>query len=149
MVILFGCKRNLKKQQNKIKNQKIHHPQDPSKVYIPNCPEGEMLFGGYSSHLTCTEDFVVRVPDEIPMEKAGPLLCAGITTYSPLMYFGKILSAVNNRSQLSVGVAGLGGLGHMAVKIAKKLGHTVTVLSRSPRKKEAALAMGADSFVDV
>eukprot|EP00301_Raphidiophrys_heterophryoidea_P021342 c5802_g1_i1.p1 GENE.c5802_g1_i1~~c5802_g1_i1.p1 ORF type:complete len:426 (-),score=122.64 c5802_g1_i1:68-1312(-) len=121
---------------------------DPSNIHIHNSPSGEVLHGGYSSHLTCDEDFVLRVPDSIPFERAGPLLCAGITTYSPLVYYGKILSAVNGRAQLSVGVAGLGGLGHMAVKIAKKLGHTVTVLSRSQRKRDAALAMGADVFCD-
>jgi len=97
-------------------------------------------YGGYSKQITVLERFVMRIPDEMPLDKAAPLLCAGITTYSPLIHWkagpGK-----------SVAVVGLGGLGHMAVKIASALGATVTVISRSLSKKADAEAMGAKGYV--
>ena len=88
------------------------------------------------------EHFVVRIPDELPLDAAAPLLCAGITVYSPLRYYGL------DKPGLHVGVVGLGGLGHMAVKFAKALGTKVTVISTSPNKKEEAIQrLGADSFL--
>jgi alcohol dehydrogenase (NADP+) len=97
-------------------------------------------YGGYSEHITVPERFVVRIPDELPLDKAAPLLCAGITTYSPLMHWkagpGK-----------SVAVVGLGGLGHMAVKIANALGARVTAISRSLSKKPDAEKMGAKDYL--
>jgi uncharacterized zinc-type alcohol dehydrogenase-like protein len=97
-------------------------------------------YGGYSTRITVDENYVLRVPDGIPLERAAPLLCAGITTYSPLRHFG-----VTKGSE--VGIVGLGGLGHMGVKLAKAMGARVTVLSHSPRKREDAFALGADAFV--
>jgi len=120
---------------------------DPSKIKISNCDEGELMFGGYSTFITVRDEFVVRIPESIPFEKAAPLLCAGITTYSPLMHFGTIAQQIHQTTRINVAVAGFGGLGHMAVKIAKKLGHHVTVLSTSERKKAAALESGADVFI--
>ncbi|MDY7221222.1 NAD(P)-dependent alcohol dehydrogenase [Halalkalibacterium halodurans] len=100
---------------------------------------GEPTQGGYSTHIVVTEDFVVKIPDNIPLDAAAPLLCAGITTYSPLNHWkagpGK-----------KVAVVGLGGLGHMAVKIASAMGAEVTVLSQSLRKKEDGLAFGAKDY---
>ena len=97
-------------------------------------------YGGYSDHITVHERFVVRVPDNLSLDKAAPLLCAGITTYSPLMHWkagpGK-----------SVAVVGLGGLGHMAVKQASAMGANVTAISRSANKKADALAMGAKEYL--
>ena len=97
-------------------------------------------YGGYSTHITVDENYVLRIPENIPLERAAPLLCAGITTYSPLRQFG--VKAGDN-----VAVVGLGGLGHMAVKFAKAMGAKVTVLSHSPAKREDALRLGADDFV--
>lgn len=101
--------------------------------------DGTITQGGYSTHVVVDEDFVLSLPDAIPFEKAAPLLCAGITTYSPLRHWdvgpGK-----------KVAVVGLGGLGHMAVKIAHALGAEVTVLSRTLSKKEDGLAMGAAHY---
>ena len=97
-------------------------------------------YGGYSTRITVNEDYVVGIPEGIPLESAAPLLCAGITTYSPLRHFG--VSSGDN-----VAVVGLGGLGHMAVKIAKALGAHVTVLSHSPGKRDDALRLGADDFL--
>jgi uncharacterized zinc-type alcohol dehydrogenase-like protein len=85
------------------------------------------------------EDFVLRVPESIPYESAAPLLCAGITTYSPLAHW-------NARPGTKVAVVGMGGLGHMAVKIAHAMGAEVTVLSQSLSKKDDGLRFGADHY---
>ncbi|CAH9139014.1 unnamed protein product [Cuscuta epithymum] len=98
-------------------------------------------YGGYSDIMVADEHFVLRWPENLPME-AAPLLCAGITTYSPLRYFGL------DKPGMHIGVVGLGGLGHMAVKYAKAFGCKVTVISTSASKKEEAIdRLGADSFL--
>ncbi|KAI5436086.1 hypothetical protein KIW84_022507 [Lathyrus oleraceus] len=102
----------------------------------------QITHGGYSDTMVADEHFVIRIPDSLPLEAAAPLLCAGITVYSPLRYFGL------DKSGLHVGVVGLGGLGHMDVKYAKAFGANVTVISTSPNKeKEAIEHLGADSFL--
>ena len=93
-------------------------------------------YGGYSDVLVVREDFAIRIPDSIPPEKAAPILCAGVTTFSPMRHWGV-------KAGDKVGVVGLGGLGHMAVKLAKALGAEVTVFTTSPDKKAAAEALGA------
>ncbi|MDF2962043.1 MAG: adhC1 [Paenibacillus sp.] len=100
---------------------------------------GQYTQGGYSSHIVVTEDFVVRIPDGIELDVAAPLLCAGITTYSPLRHWGAA-------SGKKVAVVGLGGLGHMAVKLAHAMGAEVTVLSQTLKKKEDGLRLGADHY---
>ncbi|MFD5797335.1 NAD(P)-dependent alcohol dehydrogenase [Streptomyces diastatochromogenes] len=101
--------------------------------------DGEPTYGGYSQKIVVDENFVVRIPDGLSLDVAAPLLCAGITTYSPLRHWhagpGK-----------KVAVVGLGGLGHMAVKIAHAMGAEVTVLSQSLRKKDDGLKLGADHY---
>lgn len=97
-------------------------------------------YGGYSTQIVIQQDYVVSIPEGLPLDAAAPLLCAGITTYSPLRYFGV-------KPGDSVAVVGLGGLGHMGVKFAKAFGAHVTVLSHSPSKREAAMALGADDFL--
>jgi uncharacterized zinc-type alcohol dehydrogenase-like protein len=100
----------------------------------------EMTQGGYSKHVVVRQEFVLRVPDRLDLARAAPLLCAGITTYSPLRTW-------NAGPGSRVGVIGLGGLGHMAVKLAAGLGAHVTVMSRTPDKKADALALGADRLL--
>ncbi|XCM33978.1 NAD(P)-dependent alcohol dehydrogenase [Streptomyces parvus] len=100
---------------------------------------GEPTYGGYSTHLVVTEKFAVTIPEGIALDEAAPLLCAGITTYSPLKRWGA-------GPGKKVAVVGLGGLGHMAVKIAHALGAEVTVLSQSLRKKNDGLKLGADHY---
>ncbi|MFF9579576.1 NAD(P)-dependent alcohol dehydrogenase [Streptomyces rubiginosohelvolus] len=100
---------------------------------------GEPTYGGYSTHLVVTEKFAVSIPEGIALDEAAPLLCAGITTYSPLKRWGA-------GPGKKVAVVGLGGLGHMAVKIAHALGAEVTVLSQSLRKKDDGLKLGADHY---
>ena len=97
-------------------------------------------YGGYSTRITVDENYVLRIPAGIPLERAAPLLCAGITTYSPLRHFGV-------KAGDSVAVVGLGGLGHMGVKLAKAMGAKVTVLSHSPSKRDDAMRLGADDFI--
>jgi uncharacterized zinc-type alcohol dehydrogenase-like protein len=102
--------------------------------------DGTRTYGGYSKHVVVREEFVLRVPDELDLSKAAPLLCAGITTYSPLRTW-------NAGPGSRVGVIGLGGLGHMAVKLAAGLGADVTVMSRSSDKEMDALTLGADRLL--
>ena len=101
--------------------------------------DGTTTQGGYSSKITVDENYVLKIPDNIPLDKAAPLLCAGITLYSPLKHWqvgpGK-----------KIAIIGLGGLGHMGVKIAHALGAEVTVLSHSLRKLEDGKKMGATHF---
>jgi len=102
---------------------------------------GEKTQGGYSKYIVVQEDFVLSIPDSIPLDKAAPLLCAGITTYSPLHHW-------NAGPGKKVAVLGLGGLGHMAVKIASAMGAEVTVLSHSDDKKEDSMKFGATYHVN-
>jgi uncharacterized zinc-type alcohol dehydrogenase-like protein len=101
---------------------------------------GGVTYGGYSQSLVVDERFVLRVPSSLDPAGAAPLLCAGITTYSPLRHWGVAKGK-------KVGVVGLGGLGHMAVKFAHALGAHVVVFTTSPGKKEDALRLGADEVV--
>ena len=96
-------------------------------------------YGGYSTRITVDQDYVLRVPESLPLDAAAPLLCAGITTYSPLRHFGV-------KAGDAVAVVGLGGLGHMAVKFAVAMGARVTVLSTSESKRDDALKLGAHDF---
>ncbi|MBY8860370.1 NAD(P)-dependent alcohol dehydrogenase [Nocardia sp. CA2R105] len=101
--------------------------------------DGEPTYGGYSQKIVVADAFTVRIPEGLPLDVAAPLLCAGITTYSPLKRWGA-------GPGKQVAVIGLGGLGHMAVKIAHALGAEVTVLSQSLRKKDDGLKLGADHY---
>lgn len=96
--------------------------------------------GGYSTLITVKDKYVLKIKKGLPMERVAPLLCAGITTYSPLKRYG-------TKKGKKVGVVGLGGLGHMAVKLAKAMGAEVTVFSTSPSKQADAKKLGAKHFV--
>lgn len=101
--------------------------------------EDVMTFGGYSTHIVVTQEFVLKISDQLPLHAVAPLLCAGITTYSPLRHW-KV------KKGDKVAVVGLGGLGHMAVKLASSMGAEVTMLSRSPEKETDAEELGASHF---
>jgi alcohol dehydrogenase (NADP+) len=101
--------------------------------------DGTITQGGYSTHVVVDQDFVLTIPEAIPYEAAAPLLCAGITTYSPLAHW-------NAGPGTKVAVVGMGGLGHLAVKIAAAKGAEVTVLSQSLSKQEDGLAFGASHY---
>src|SRR5580693_3390089 len=101
---------------------------------------GGVTYGGYSDSIVVDEAFVLRVPNKLDPAGAAPLLCAGITTYSPMRHW-------NVRKGQKVGVVGLGGLGHMAVKFAHAFGAHVVLFTTSPKKKEDGLRLGADEVV--
>jgi uncharacterized zinc-type alcohol dehydrogenase-like protein len=108
-------------------------------TYASTDRDGTTTHGGYSSHVVVDEHFIVSVPESLDFAAAAPLLCAGITTYSPLKRWG----AGPGRK---VAIVGLGGLGHMGVKIAHAMGADVTVLSQSLKKQEDGLRLGADRY---
>src|SRR5436853_4414575 len=115
----------------------------PNMTLTYNSPDkhlGGVTYGGYSDSIVVDERFVLRVPSNLSLAGAAPLLCAGITTYSPMRHWG----ATKGKK---VGVVGLGGLGHMAVKFAHAFGAHVVVFTTSPNKKEDALRLGADEVV--
>jgi alcohol dehydrogenase (NADP+) len=115
----------------------------PGMVLTYNFPDrhlGGVTYGGYSESIVVDENFVLRVPENLDLAGAAPLLCAGITTYSPLRHWGVT-------SGKKVGIVGLGGLGHMGVKFARALGAHVVVFTTSPGKREDALRLGADEVV--
>lgn len=106
----------------------------------PDSHTGEITQGGYSKHIVVREEFVLRIPESLDMSRTAPILCAGITTYSPLRTW-------NVTKGSRVGVIGLGGLGHMAVKLAVAMGAEVTVISRTTSKEEKAKALGAKAIL--
>lgn len=115
----------------------------PNMTLTYNFPDkhlGGITYGGYSESIVVDERFVLRVPSTLDLAGAAPLLCAGITTYSPLRHWGVTKGK-------KVGVVGLGGLGHMGVKFAHALGAHVVVFTTSPEKKDDALRLGADEVV--
>jgi D-arabinose 1-dehydrogenase-like Zn-dependent alcohol dehydrogenase len=104
--------------------------------------DGTVTYGGYSDTMVANERYIIHFPENVPLDGSAPLLCAGITVYSPLKYFGLAEPGKH------IGVVGLGGLGHLAVKFAKAFGAKVTVISTSIAKKDEALEhLGADSFL--
>ena len=101
--------------------------------------DGRPTEGGYSTHIVVDQDFVLAIPEGVGLDRAAPLLCAGITLYSPLKHWGA-------GPGMSVAIVGLGGLGHMGVKIAHTLGAEVSVLSQSLSKQEDGRRLGADHY---
>ena len=97
-------------------------------------------FGGYSTNVVVKESFVLSIPEALSIEAAAPILCAGVTTYSPLKHWGI-------KAGDKVGVVGIGGLGHMGVKIAKAMGAVVTAITHTEDKRSAAEMLGADSVL--
>ncbi|KAI0507179.1 hypothetical protein KFK09_013300 [Dendrobium nobile] len=111
-------------------------------TYNSVCADGAITYGGYSDKIVVDQHFVVKLPENLAMDKAAPLLCAGITVYSPM----KNLQL--NEPGKHLGVVGLGGLGHVAVKFGKAFGMKVTVISTSVKKREEAIdRLGADEFL--
>ena len=103
-------------------------------------PDGNNTYGGYSSDLIAREEFILKVPDKIDPKYAGPIMCAGITVYSPMKHW-------DLKEGETLGVAGIGGLGHMAIQIGKALGAKVVAFTRNESKTDELLKMGADEVV--
>ena len=115
-------------------------PHGPTMTYNGYFNPGESKFnsfGGFSTHVVAKESFVLRIPGSLPIQAVAPILCAGVTTYSPLSHWG-----VEEGDK--IGVVGIGGLGHMAVMIAKAMGAEVTAITTKEEKRNAALSIGAD-----
>ncbi|TSD99447.1 NAD(P)-dependent alcohol dehydrogenase [Skermania sp. ID1734] len=108
-------------------------------TYNSPLPDGDYTLGGYSTHIVVTEHFVLSIPDNLPLDVAAPLLCAGITTYSPLRHW-------NAGPGKQVAIIGMGGLGHVAVKIAAAMGAEVTVLSQTTSKQDDGVRFGAEHY---
>lgn len=136
--VIIGCCRSCKpctSEEEQYCNKKIWSYND---VYT----DGSPTQGGFATNMVVDQKFVVKIPEGMEAEQAAPLLCAGLTVYSPLKHFGL------NKSGLKGGILGLGGVGHMGVKIAKAMGHHVTVISSSDKKRKEALEdLGADDYV--
>ena len=115
----------------------------PNTIFTYNSPDkhlGGVTYGGYSENIVVDEKFVLRIPENLDLAGVAPLLCAGITTYSPIRRWGDI-------KEKKVGIVGLGGLGHMGVKFARAFGAHVAVFTTSPGKKEDALRLGANEVI--
>jgi uncharacterized zinc-type alcohol dehydrogenase-like protein len=121
------------------RGEEQHCAQGNTGTYAGTGRDGKPTQGGYCESIVVTEGFVLRIPDALELDVAAPLLCAGITTYSPLHHW-------KAGPGMKVAVVGLGGLGHVAVKIAHALGAEVTVLSQSLKKQEDGLRLGADAY---
>lgn len=136
--VIVGCCRNCGPCKSNIEqycNKRIWSYND---VYS----DGKPTQGGFASAMIVDQKFVVKIPAGLAAEQAAPLLCAGLTVYSPLKHFELM------RSGLKGGILGLGGVGHMGVKIAKAMGHQVTVISSSDKKREEAVEhLGADAYL--
>lgn len=104
-------------------------------------PESK-TWGGYSGSNVVNENFILKIPDNLPLEFSAPIMCAGITMYSPLRQHGATAG-----KKMTIGVIGIGGLGTMGIKLAAALGHDVVAISSSPSKEEAAKKKGATHFV--
>ncbi|CAL5378975.1 unnamed protein product [Camellia sinensis] len=135
---IVGCCRNCKPCNADVEqycNKKIWSYND---VYT----DGKPTQGGFAGSMVVDQKFVVKIPEGMAVEQAAPLLCAGVTVYSPLKHFGL------KESGMRGGILGLGGVGHMGVKIAKAMGHHVTVISSSDKKRVEALEhLGADDYL--
>ncbi|MDE1165421.1 MAG: NAD(P)-dependent alcohol dehydrogenase [Pseudomonas sp.] len=115
--------------------------QGPTMTYAtPDRVDGSNTMGGYSDKIVVAEHFVVRIPEALALASAAPILCAGITTYSPLKHYGV-------KAGHKVGILGMGGLGHMGIKFAKAMGAEVTVFTRSQSKVPEAHKQGADHVI--
>ena len=113
----------------------------PTMTYAtPDRVDGSNTMGGYSDSIVVSEHFVVRIPEKLPLASAAPILCAGITTYSPLKHYGV-------KAGDKVGILGMGGLGHMGIKFAKAMGAEVTLFTRSASKAEEGRRQGADHVI--
>ena len=141
-----GCMVNSCQQCDYCKSGNEQYCQGPRSCTLtyngPKKPDGTNSYGGYTTGMIVREEFVLRIPDKIDSEHAAPILCAGITTYQPMKHFGL-------KKGHRIGIAGVGGLGHMAVQIAKALGAEVVGLTTSPEKADDIKKLGATEVLDM
>lgn len=123
------------------KGKSVHTYNDKKRYSHLGGNQESQTFGGYSGSNTIHEHFVMKIPDGLPLEKAGPILCAGVTMYDPLRHWG-----ATKGKPMTIGIVGIGGLGTMGLKLSKALNHKVVAISTSTNKKQLALDKGADMF---
>ena len=111
-------------------------------THIGGNPDSQ-TFGGYSASEVVHEHFILKIPDGLPLEKVGPILCAGITLYDPLRHYG-----ATSGKKMNIGIVGIGGLGTMGIKIAAALGHNVSAISTNNSKEAMAKEKGATTFIN-
>ncbi|KXN72071.1 GroES-like protein [Conidiobolus coronatus NRRL 28638] len=128
-----GCKQCLKGANNLCPQRVM--------TYNHRWPDNEKTYGGYAEAIRIQSDYAIKVPENLPSEYAAPLMCAGATVFSPMVRY-------NIKKGDAVGIVGIGGLGHLALQFANKLGAEVYALSRSDNKKEECLSLGATHFVN-
>jgi alcohol dehydrogenase (NADP+) len=121
------------------KGEQQYCSKGPTLTYGSRGRDGLITQGGYSSHIVVSEEFVLRIPRGLPLDTAAPLMCAGIATYAPLRQWG-----VGQGTRIAV--IGFGGLGHIALQLGRAMGAEVSILSRSPEKRDDALRLGARSY---
>lgn len=136
-----GCMIWSCRQCNLCKSGSENYCKNVVQTYSFAMPDGEITRGGFSNRVIAPEEFAVSIPKAMPLEKAAPLLCAGITCWSPMVYLGM------DKPGKKIGVIGLGGLGHMAVQFGAKFGNEVTVISTSRSKEALAKELGASEFI--
>merc|ERR1712021_174069 len=106
----------------------------------------QQTFGGYTGSQCLHERMILKFPEGMPMEKAGPLMCAGITMWDPLRHWG---ATKEGGEKMTIAIAGIGGLGTMGIKMAKALGHRIVAISSGDKKKDTAMEKGADAYVNI
>ena len=143
-LIGVGCMVNSCQVCDPCKNDVENYCQGPKSCTLtyngPKNPDGTNSYGGYSTHMVVREEFGLTIPEALDPKYAGPIMCAGITVYSPMRHW-------NLKEGQTLGVAGIGGLGHMAIKLGKALGAKVVAFTRSEDKRNEILDMGADEVV--
>ncbi|WP_116126773.1 NAD(P)-dependent alcohol dehydrogenase [Lewinella sp. IMCC34183] len=143
-LIGVGCMVNSCQQCDECKNDMEQYCTGPKGATLtyngPTVPDGSNTYGGYTTHMVVREEFAITIPDAIEPQYAGPILCAGVTTYSPMKHW-------NLQAGQTLGVAGIGGLGHMAVQLGKALGAKVIAFTGHKSKRDTILALGADEVV--
>ena len=143
-IVGVGCMINSCQECESCENNEENYCTGPKSCTLtyngPKKPDGSNTYGGYSTELVVREEFVLKVPSKLEPKYVGPLMCAGITVYSPMKHW-------NLKKGQHLGVAGIGGLGHMAIKFGKVMGAEVTAFTRSEDKRDEILEMGADKVV--
>lgn len=143
-VVGVGCMVNSCQTCDHCENDEENYCSGPKSCTLtyngPKKPDGTNTYGGYTTHLIAREEFILKIPDNLDPKYVGPIMCAGITVYSPMRHW-------NLKEGQTLGVAGIGGLGHMAIQIGKALGAEVVAFTRSEDKKDEILEMGADKVV--
>jgi len=145
----MDCKGCANDEENYCRKSAVHAYGDAKDKGWPSHIGGNLeqqTFGGYTGSQCLHERMILKFPEGMPMEKAGPLMCAGITMWDPLRHWG---ATKEGGEKMTIAIAGIGGLGTMGIKMAKALGHRIVAISSSDKKKDTAMEKGADAYVNI